>query len=67
MERRWLTDRDGIAYITVHAHVKIMHPRHGAFGQTGTIARIDLASRRVWIALPDGRTVPAGHRSVEVL
>jgi hypothetical protein len=62
---RGLTDRNGIIYIRPHSHVKICHPRHSYVGRTGTVVRID--GRRVWIALPTGTIVSAGHRSVEVL
>ena len=62
-----MTDRNGIDPIKKFAHVKITHPRHQAYGQTGTVVRIDPRKRRVWVALADSRIVPAGHRSVEVL
>lgn len=62
-----LNDWTGLFPLKVHGHVKIRHPRHQAFGQTGTIVRLDREKRKVWVALPDGRVVPAGHRSVEVL
>ena len=58
------TDRLGLV-IPSHAHVKITHPRHGCYGMTGTVVRIK--HPRVWVALSDGRTVPAGHRSIEVI
>lgn len=63
----WLADRNGIALLRPHQHVKITHPRHAYHGRTGTIVRIDPASRRVWVALSPGLVVQAGHRSVEVL
>jgi ribosomal protein L21E len=60
-----LTDRNGVVFIRPHSHVKITHPRHSYSGRTGTIVRIE--GHRVWVALPDGTVVGAGHRSVEVL
>lgn len=63
----WLADRNGIALLRPHQHVKITHPRHSYYGQTGTIVRIDPVSRRVWVALSRDLVVQAGHRSVEVL
>lgn len=33
----------------------------------GLSDRIDLDKRKVWVALPNGSVVPAGHRSVEVI
>lgn len=62
---RKLTDWTGITFIRPHSHVRIRHPRHSYFGQTGTIVRVE--GRRVWVALPGGTVVPAGHRSVEVI
>lgn len=64
---RRLTDRNGIRLIRLHSHVKVTHPRHSYTGQTGTVVRVDIPTRRIWIALPNGAVVPAGHRSVEVL
>lgn len=62
-----LTDRTGRTPIRLFAHVKITHPRHACFGMTGTVVRFHAPTRKVWIALPDSRVVPAGHRSIEVL
>lgn len=63
---RTLGDRVGAA-IAPRSHVRITHPLHSDTGRTGTIVRVDLDRRKVWVALPDGRTVSAGHRSVEVI
>lgn len=60
-----LCDRTGTSYLRVHQHVRITHPRHSYHDRTGTIVRIQ--GRRVWVALPGGLIVPAGHRSVEAL
>lgn len=62
-----LTDWTGLSPLRQHAHVKITNRNHSKHGQTGTVVRIDQDKRRVWVALPDGSVVPAGHRSVEVL
>jgi hypothetical protein len=62
-----LADRTGRSPLRVFSHVKITHPRHAYFGLTGTIVRIDSSRRRVWVSLPGGDVVPAGHRSVEVI
>ena len=62
-----LTDRLGRLSLKPFSHVKITHPRHSYYGQTGTVVRIDLGQRKVWVALPGGTVVPAGHRSVEVV
>lgn len=62
-----LKDRNGIRSLREHSHVKITHPRHANYGETGTVVRIDMEKRKVWIALPGGRTTFAGHRSVEVI
>lgn len=62
-----LQDRTGASPLKLFSHVKITHPLHQASESTGTVIRIDAAQRKVWIALPDGRIVPAGHRSVEVI
>jgi hypothetical protein len=62
---RKLTDRTGTAFIRLHSHVRIVHPRHSYHNRTGTIVRIQ--DRRVWVALPGGVVTPAGHRSVEVI
>jgi hypothetical protein len=61
-----LTDRVATS-LKQFSHVKITHPRHAYYGQTGTVVRIDLARRKVWVSLPGGQVVPAGHRSVEVI
>lgn len=58
-------DYSGMYPIKPHAHVKIRHPSHACFGMTGSVVRVE--HPRVWIALPDGRVVSAGHRSIEVL
>lgn len=62
-----LSDRTGICPLRMFSHVKITHPRHAYFHQTGTVVRIDTGTRRVWVSLPSGTVVPAGHRSVEVI
>lgn len=62
-----LTDRNGTASLRQFSHVKLAHPRSAYYGQTGTVVRIDLQRRRVWVALPGGTVVETGHRSVEVL
>lgn len=64
--QRTLRDWDG-AEIRERMLVQIRHPRHLAVGETGLIARIELGQRRVWVRLDDGRTVPAGCRSVKVI
>lgn len=65
--RHRLNDRTGLSYLEPRVHVKITNPNHGCTGMTGTVVRVELDRRKVWISLPDGRTVPAGHRSVEVM
>jgi hypothetical protein len=62
-----MADWTGITPIRQFAHVKITHRRHSCYGMTGTVIRMDREKRKVWVSLPDGRVVPAGHRSVEVL
>lgn len=62
-----LHDWTGLHPLRVHSHIKITHPRHAYYGETGTVVRVDVAQRKVWIALPGGRTTSAGHRSVEVI
>lgn len=59
------TDKTGIRTIKVLTHVKIIHPRHANYGQTGTAIRI--RHPHVWVALPGGVVVRAGHRSLEVV
>lgn len=62
-----LNDRTGHRPIKMWAHVKITHPRHAYYGRTGTVIRFSNKTRKVWVALPEGTVVPAGHRSVEVI
>lgn len=62
-----MTDRNGVDPLRMLSHVKITHPRHSYYGATGTVVRIDIRQRRVWVALPGGVVAPAGHRSVEVV
>ena len=58
-------DYTGLYPLKQGSHVKIRHPKHSCAGMSGTIVRVQ--HPRVWVALPDGRVVPAGHRSVEVI
>lgn len=63
---RWgTTDRTGLFTLKPHTHVKITHPRHAYYGQTGTVVRVE--HPKVWVALPNGVTAKCGHRSVEAL
>lgn len=62
-----LHDWTGIHPLRLGTHVKLTHRRHAYYGKTGQICRIDLDRRKVWVALPGGTVVPAGHRSVEVI
>lgn len=63
--RQTLNDRTGLFPLRTHTHVKVTHPSHSRYLQTGTVVRI--AGRRVWVAFRDGSVASAGHRSVEVL
>lgn len=65
MSYRGLNDCTGLFPLRQFSHVKIVNPRHAHYLQTGTIVRIK--APRVWIALPGGVVVKAGHRSVEVV
>lgn len=58
-------DWTGMCILRPHVHVKIRHPKHKHCGKSGTIVRV--VHPRVWVALPGGLVVPAGHRSVEVI
>lgn len=62
-----LSDRTNRVGIKMFAHVRISHPRHAYYAQTGTIVRIDLAKRKVWVSLPGGTVTAANARSVEVI
>lgn len=59
------TDRTGLFTLKPHTHVKITHPRHAHYLRTGSVVRVQ--HPRVWVALPGGLVVAAGHRSVEVI
>lgn len=62
-----MTDQTGQFTIRKFSHVRICHPRHSCYSMTGTVVLIDIAQRKVWVSLPDGRIVPAGHRSIQVI
>lgn len=64
---RGLSDRSGMYPLRMFTHVRITHPNHSYYSQTGTVVRIDVTKRKVWVALPGGTVTPAGHRSVEVV
>ena len=49
------------------AHVRICNPQHPDYGKTGTVVRVDMNKRKVWVSLTDGRTISCRNLSVQVV
>lgn len=62
-----LNDRTGRTSVKMFSHVRVTNPAHRYYGSTGTVVRIDIVRRKVWIALPNGRVTGARNLSVEVV
>lgn len=58
-------DATGLFPLRHHSHVKVVRRNHRHYLKTGTVIRLD--ENYVWIAMPGGAIVRAGHRSVEVV
>lgn len=62
-----LTDCNGTTSVRQFSHVKVANPHHARWAQTGTVVRLDLQTRRVWVMFPDGQVIRMASRSVQVL
>lgn len=62
-----MKDRTGRQPLRMFAHVRITNPRHPHHRRTGTVIRIDLERRRVFVGLPGGDVAELSPLSVEVI